>query len=170
MEQVINAERIEQVISVFGSFDENIKKIEEAFQVRVVNRGTELKVSGDDEPVLQAARAIELLLELADTISATALCGLGKSAASPVVSTIKGFREEYEAHIYEKRCPAGACQKLKRISIDPALCKGCSKCSRICPVGAISGKIKQPFVIDGEKCIKCGACLESCPFHAIKEA
>ena len=113
---------------------------------------------------------IELLLELADTISATALCGLGKSAASPVVSTIKGFREEYEAHIYEKRCPAGACQKLKRISIDPALCKGCSKCSRICPVGAISGKIKQPFVIDGEKCIKCGACLESCPFHAIKEA
>ncbi len=113
---------------------------------------------------------IELLLELADTISATALCGLGKSAASPVVSTIKGFREEYEAHIYEKRCPAGACQKLKRISIDPALCKGCSKCSRICPVGAISGKIKQPFVIDAEKCIKCGACLESCPFHAIKEA
>ena len=113
---------------------------------------------------------IELLLELADTISATALCGLGKSAASPVVSTIKGFREEYEAHIYEKRCPAGACQKLKRISIDPALCKGCSKCSCICPVGAISGKIKQPFVIDGEKCIKCGACLESCPFHAIKEA
>ena len=113
---------------------------------------------------------IELLLELADTISATALCGLGKSAASPIVSTIKGFREEYEAHIYEKRCPAGACQKLKRISIDPALCKGCSKCSRICPVGAISGKIKQPFVIDAEKCIKCGACLESCPFHAIKEA
>ncbi len=113
---------------------------------------------------------IELLLELADTISATALCGLGKSAASPVVSTIKGFREEYEAHIYEKRCPAGACQKLKRIAIDPELCKGCSKCSRICPVGAISGKIKQPFVIDAEKCIKCGACLESCPFHAIKEA
>ena len=113
---------------------------------------------------------IELLLELADTISATALCGLGKSAASPVVSTIKGFREEYEAHIYEKRCPAGACQKLKRNAIDPELCKGCSKCSRICPVGAISGKIKQPFVIDAEKCIKCGACLESCPFHAIKEA
>ncbi len=113
---------------------------------------------------------IELLLELADTISATALCGLGKSAASPVVSTIKGFREEYEAHIYEKRCPAGACQKLKRIAIDPELCKGCSKCSRICPVGAISGKIKQPLVIDAEKCIKCGACLESCPFHAIKEA
>ncbi len=112
---------------------------------------------------------IELLLELADTISATALCGLGKTAAFPVVSTIKSFRDEYEAHIYDKRCPAGNCQKLKRIEIVPELCKGCSKCSRICPVSAISGKVKEPFVIDQSKCIKCGACLESCPFHAIKE-
>ena len=112
---------------------------------------------------------IELLLELADTISATALCGLGKTAPSPVVSTIKNFRSEYEAHIYEKRCPAGNCRKLKRISIDPALCKGCSKCSRGCPVGAISGTLKQPFVIDQEKCIKCEACVGTCPFHAIKE-
>ena len=112
---------------------------------------------------------IELLLELADTISATALCGLGKTAPSPVVSTIKNFRSEYEAHIYEKRCPAGNCRKLKRISIDPALCKGCSKCSRGCPVGAISGTLKQPFVINQEKCIKCEACVGTCPFHAIKE-
>ena len=112
---------------------------------------------------------IDLLLELADTISATALCGLGKTAAFPVVSTIKSFRDEYEAHIYDKRCPAGNCQKLKRIEIVPELCKGCSKCSRICPVGEISGKIKEPFVIDQSKCIKCGACLESCAFHAIKE-
>lgn len=112
---------------------------------------------------------IELLLELADTISATALCGLGKTAALPVVSTIKNFREEYEAHIYEKRCPAGSCQKLKKIHIDPALCKGCSKCSRVCPVLAISGKVKEPFVIDQTKCIKCQACISTCPFHAIKE-
>lgn len=112
---------------------------------------------------------IELLLELADTISATALCGLGKTAAFPVVSTIKNFRSEYEAHIYEKRCPAGSCQKLKKISIDPVLCKGCSKCSRSCPVDAISGKIKEPFAIDDSKCIKCGTCVTVCPFHAIKE-
>ncbi len=112
---------------------------------------------------------IELLLELADTITNTALCGLGKSAALPVVSTIKNFRSEYEAHIYEKRCPTGNCRKLRRISIDPKLCKGCSKCSRTCPAGAISGVLKQPFVIDPDKCIKCGACVEACPFHAIKE-
>ncbi len=111
---------------------------------------------------------IELLEELADTISATALCGLGKSAAYPVVSTIRSFRSEYEAHIKEKRCPAGSCQKLKIIAIDAALCKGCSKCARICPTEAISGKVKEPFVIDQGKCIKCEACVSACPFGAIK--
>ena len=112
---------------------------------------------------------IDMLLELADTISATALCGLGKTAAFPVVSTIKYFRDEYEAHVNEKRCPSKTCQKLKRIFIDAALCKGCSKCARLCPVGAISGTVKEPFVIDAGKCVKCGACLESCAFKAIKE-
>ncbi len=112
---------------------------------------------------------IELLLELADMISHTALCGLGKTAALPVVSTIKNFREEYEAHIYKKYCPVGACAKLKSFSIAPELCKGCSKCARGCPVGAISGEIKKPFVIDRDKCIKCGACVTACPFHAVKE-
>jgi len=112
---------------------------------------------------------IDLLLELADTISATALCGLGKSAPSPVVSTIKNFREEYEAHINNKTCPAGQCQKLKKISIDPELCKGCSKCARQCPVSAISGKIKEPYKIDLSKCIRCMSCISACAFHAIKE-
>ena len=112
---------------------------------------------------------IEMLKELGETISKTALCGLGKTAAGPVLSTIKYFEDEYKAHIYDKKCPAGACQKLKTIMIDPELCKGCSKCARNCPVGAISGEIKKPFVIDQSKCIKCGACLSSCVFKAIKE-
>ena len=112
---------------------------------------------------------IELLEELGEMISNMALCGLGKTAAGPVLSTIKYFRKEYEAHIYEKRCPAGECQKLKRIVIDPSLCKGCSKCARLCPVEAITGKVKEPFSIDLNKCIRCGSCLSSCPFGAIKE-
>jgi NADH-quinone oxidoreductase subunit F len=111
---------------------------------------------------------IELLLELADTISETALCGLGKTAPFPVISAIRSFRAEYEAHIREKRCPAGSCQKLKRIRIIAEKCKGCSKCSKICPVGAISGKTREPFVIDPAVCVKCGACLSCCPFKAIE--
>ena len=112
---------------------------------------------------------IELLEELAETISNTALCGLGKTAPSPVISTIQNFRSEYEAHIYEKRCPAGACSKLRRFVIDPDKCRGCSKCARNCPVNAISGKVKSPYVIDQDKCIKCGACKTNCAFQAIRE-
>jgi NADH-quinone oxidoreductase subunit F len=112
---------------------------------------------------------IDMLEELASTISATALCGLGKTAPNPVVSTLKYFRDEYIAHVVDKRCPSGTCQAMKRIVIDPDLCRGCSKCSRLCPANAISGKVKEPFVIDADKCIKCGTCLENCAFHAIKE-
>ncbi|PWM44967.1 MAG: NADH-quinone oxidoreductase subunit NuoF [Clostridiales bacterium] len=111
---------------------------------------------------------IDLLLELSEMITSTALCGLGKTAPNPVRSTIKNFRDEYEAHIHGT-CPTGTCSKLKKITIEASLCKGCGKCSRLCPAGAISGKVKEPFVIDQSKCIKCGACVESCPFHAIKE-
>lgn len=110
---------------------------------------------------------LDLLWELADTITETALCGLGKCAAQPVMSTLKVFRDEYEEHILEKKCRSHNCQALKSFAINPDICKGCSKCARSCPVGAISGKIKEPFVIDSNKCIKCGACESSCPFKAI---
>ncbi|MBU3190521.1 NADH-quinone oxidoreductase subunit NuoF [Clostridium bowmanii] len=112
---------------------------------------------------------IDTLLELADTISQTALCGLGKSAALPVISTIKNFRDEYETHIIQKKCPSKTCVGLKTIFIEAELCKGCSKCARICPVHAISGKIKSPYIIDKDRCIKCGACIEACAFNAIRE-
>ena len=110
---------------------------------------------------------IEKLETLAKNIKASALCGLGQTAPNPVLSTLRYFRDEYEAHIYEKRCPAGHCRKLLRYTIDPAICKGCSLCSKVCPVGAISGEVRKPFVIDSSKCIKCGACMEKCRFNAI---
>lgn len=112
---------------------------------------------------------LDLLEELTETISETALCGLGKTAPAPVHSTLKFFRDEYLAHVVDKKCPAKSCMALKTIFIDPTLCKGCSKCARNCPVGAISGKIKEPFVIDNLKCIKCGACISACAFGAVKE-
>ena len=112
---------------------------------------------------------IEKLEALASSIKATALCGLGQTAPNPVLSTIKQFRSEYEAHIYEKRCPAGVCQKLLQYVIDPAKCKGCTMCARVCPAGAISGSVKQPHSIDPAKCLKCGACMEKCRFGAIEK-
>lgn len=113
---------------------------------------------------------LDLLEELADTITDTALCGLGKTAANPVVSSLKYFRDEYITHVVDKRCPTSTCQGLKVIKIIPELCKGCGKCRLICPVNAISGKVREVFTIDPNICIKCGACFEHCAFAAIKEA
>ena len=112
---------------------------------------------------------IERLENLAQNIKATALCGLGQTAPNPVLSTIKQFRHEYEAHIYDKHCPAGVCKKLLNYVIDPEKCRGCTLCARVCPTGSISGKVKEPHVIDSRKCIKCGACMEKCKFGAISK-
>ncbi len=112
---------------------------------------------------------IEKLEDLAIAVKDGSLCGLGKTAPNPILSTLKYFKDEYIAHIKDKKCPAGVCSAMKTIIIEEALCKGCSKCARTCPVGAISGEIKSPFKIDQSKCIKCGACLTSCPFKAIKQ-
>ncbi len=112
---------------------------------------------------------LDLLEELAHAVKDGSLCGLGKTAPNPVLSTLKYFRDEYIAHIRDKKCPAGVCSALKTIQIQEDLCKGCSKCARQCPVGAISGQIKSPYKIDQSKCIKCGVCVDTCPFKAIKE-
>ncbi len=110
---------------------------------------------------------LDTLEELAKMIQTMALCGLGKSAPLPVLSTLSTFREEYIEHIVDKKCRAGICTALRRYKIDPEKCKGCGKCAKNCPVSAISGKIKSPYTIDTDKCIKCGACQEGCAFDAI---
>ena len=110
---------------------------------------------------------IEKLEALALSIKASSLCGLGQSAPNPVLSTLQHFREEYEAHVRDKRCPAGQCLALIHFFIEPELCRGCGLCIKVCPVNAISGSRREPHIIDEELCIKCGACQERCPFDAI---
>ena len=110
---------------------------------------------------------LDLLEELGNAISDTALCGLGKSAALPVLSTLRVFRDEYEEHVRDRKCRTGTCKALSSYVIDPKLCRGCSKCARNCPVDAISGELKSPYKIDQSKCIKCGTCKANCPFGAV---
>ncbi len=112
---------------------------------------------------------IDKMEELCYHIKNNSLCGLGQTAPNPVLSTLRYFRDEYIAHVVDKRCPAGVCKDLLSYEIDPNLCKGCTLCSRVCPVGAISGTVKQPHSIDKNKCIKCGACMEKCKFAAISK-
>ena len=113
---------------------------------------------------------LEELEELSQAVKTNSLCGLGQTAANPVISTLRNFRNEYLAHIVDKKCPAKVCKNLMEYHIDPEKCKKCSKCARSCPVEAISGQVgKTPYVIDVNKCIKCGMCLASCPFKAIEK-
>ncbi len=110
---------------------------------------------------------IDKLEVLAKNIKASALCGLGQTAPNPILSTLRYYRDEYIAHVVDKRCPAGVCKELIQIKIDPSKCKSCGMCARMCPATAIRGEKKVPYEIDQSKCLKCGACLEKCPFKAI---
>jgi len=112
---------------------------------------------------------IDMLQELSAVVKTCSLCGLGKNATNPLVSTLKYFKDEYIAHVKDKKCPAGVCRSLCTMWIDPIKCIGCTKCARNCPVGAITGQLRKPHTIDVEKCIKCRECKVGCPKHAIKE-
>jgi ferredoxin len=110
---------------------------------------------------------VEMLQNLSEVLEDTALCALGKTAAYPVLSTLRYFRDEYDAHIDKKHCPARVCKGLFHYSIDHEECKGCGLCSKKCPVQGIAGQRKQPHVIDQVKCTNCGTCFEVCPFAAV---
>ena len=111
---------------------------------------------------------VELLYELADGMSNASLCALGSTAANPVLTTLKYFKEEYLAHVKEKRCPAKVCRALVTYTILPDKCTGCTMCAKACPENAISGEKKKPHKIDQPKCVKCGICLDTCKFDAIE--
>ena len=116
------------------------------------------------------ANTLPLLEQLARAVQRSALCGLGKTAPSPILSTLRYFRAEYEAHVLHKYCPAGRCKALVKPTIDPAVCAGCTACVRKCPVNAIRGERKKPHRIDPAVCIRCGVCQTVCKFAAIRSA
>lgn len=112
---------------------------------------------------------IEKLELLAKNIKASALCGLGQTAPNPILSTLKYFRDEYEAHVFDKKCPAGVCKSMMKYTVEASKCKSCGICAKVCPMSCIKGEKKVPYVIDNTKCAKCGICMEKCPFKAISK-
>lgn len=157
-----------QIARFFMQFTQN----ESCGKCVVCREGTKQMLNLLDDIISGKAtmETLDLIEELAHTVQVASLCGLGKTAPNPVLSTLKYFRDEYIEHIVNKRCPTGQCAALRSFVIDPVLCKKCSLCMRHCPVGAIGGSRETGYVIDQEKCIKCGACVDACKFKAIKLA
>ena len=135
--------------------------------LEILKRITRGRKNEDGLAALERFMGIMYLNRLAEVIKDTSLCGLGQTAPNPVLSTLRWFREEYEAHVYERRCPAGVCKELTTYRIDAAKCEGCTLCSRKCPVQAIMGQSKSPHYIIPDKCIACGTCAETCRFEAV---
>jgi NADH:ubiquinone oxidoreductase subunit F (NADH-binding) len=136
--------------------------------LEILQRITSSRKNEKDNDALERFKGVMYINRLADVIKDTSLCGLGQTAPNPVLSTLRYFRHEYEAHVFDRKCPAGACKELLGFRIDASKCVGCTACAKKCPVNAITGSVKQPHVIDADKCISCGACVDSCKkFKAI---
>ena len=121
----------------------------------------------DAEATIQRFKSVIMLEELAQVIKDTSLCGLGQTAPNPVLATLRYFRDEYEAHVFERHCQAGACRSLLTYTIDGEKCKGCTLCARNCPANCITGSVKQAHIINIEQCLRCGVCMDTCRFNAV---
>ena len=136
--------------------------------LEILERITQNRGSETEEETLARFKGIMYIERLAEVIKDTSLCGLGQTAPNPILSTLRWFRDEYEAHIYDRKCPAGACKSLLSYEVIAENCKGCTLCAKKCPVNAIEGSVKEPHVINMDKCIACGTCVDVCKFNAVK--
>lgn len=138
--------------------------------LETLNRITRGRKNETARQTLERFQSVVHLEKLGEMIRDTSLCGLGQTAPNPVLSTLRWFRDEYEAHVYDRKCPAKACTEMITYVIDPDKCKGCTICAKKCPAEAIVGTLKNPHTIVTDKCIGCGACADSCRFDAVLKA